>query len=207
MLHDLDQTLRALLESELPADLRAQTSITFATPDNQFPPSSVTLPAINLFLYDVVENRELRESTRGWVPAGDARFVRHFEPIFVSCHYLVTAWARDEAPNPEQDEHRILGAALLALCRHRVLPTSVLRGSISSNEHVIRARPLEPGRLGSPGEFWQALGGKPRPFFNYEVSVSTELFAPEISTQGVSGVQVNVGRTSPEEIQKRNSGD
>lgn len=205
MLHDLDQTIRALLDSELSTDLRDQTSVTFATPDNQFPPSSVTLPAINLFLYDVVENRELRESTRGWVPDGESRFTRRYEPIFVSCHYLVTAWARDEAPSPEQDEHRILGAALLALCRHRVLPSSVLRGSLVSNEHVIRARPLEPGRLGSPGEFWQALGGRPRPFFNYEVSVSTELFAPEVSTAGVSGVQVNVGRTTPEDILARKS--
>ena len=35
--------------------------ISFATPDDQFPPASVTLPTVNLFLYDAQENRDLRD--------------------------------------------------------------------------------------------------------------------------------------------------
>ncbi len=62
MINDLDETLRELLERSLPATLAQQVGISFATPDDQFPPSSVTVPAIGLFLYDVRENRDLRSN-------------------------------------------------------------------------------------------------------------------------------------------------
>jgi uncharacterized protein DUF4255 len=64
MIDDLDRTLEELLRRELPPDLVTQVTISFVTPDDQFPPSSVSLPAIDLFLYDLRENRELR--TNEW---------------------------------------------------------------------------------------------------------------------------------------------
>ena len=62
MLDDLDMTLEQLLKKELPAAIVSQVTITFDTPDGKFPPQSVTLPAVDLFLYDVRENRELRSN-------------------------------------------------------------------------------------------------------------------------------------------------
>ena len=62
MIDDLDRTIAALLRRELPPALAQQVQISFATPDDQFPPQSVTLPAIDMFLYDVRENLELRSS-------------------------------------------------------------------------------------------------------------------------------------------------
>ncbi|HZA23826.1 MAG TPA: hypothetical protein VFA32_14705, partial [Dehalococcoidia bacterium] len=53
MIDDLDRSLEVLLRRELPQDLAGQVTISFATPDDQFPPSSVSLPAIDLFLYDI----------------------------------------------------------------------------------------------------------------------------------------------------------
>jgi hypothetical protein len=62
MIKDLDKTIAALLRRDLPPALVGQVQISFATPDDQFPPQSVTLPAIDLFLYDVRENLELRSN-------------------------------------------------------------------------------------------------------------------------------------------------
>jgi hypothetical protein len=57
MFHDLDATLAALLEAELSVE---NVTVSFAAPDDQFPPSGVSLPAVAFFLYDVRENHELR---------------------------------------------------------------------------------------------------------------------------------------------------
>ena len=46
MLQDLDATLTALLRAELPVQ---NVAISFAPPDDQFPPSGVSLPAIDEF--------------------------------------------------------------------------------------------------------------------------------------------------------------
>ena len=61
MIDDLDRTLKNLLEDPdcgLP-ELDPSPAITFGAPDSKFAP---TPPAINLFLYDVRENRELRSN-------------------------------------------------------------------------------------------------------------------------------------------------
>ena len=48
---------------------------------------------------------------------------------------------------------------------------------VEAVREVIHVRALEGGRLGSPGEFWQALGGKPRPFFNYSLIFALPVIA------------------------------
>ena len=59
MLQDLDATLAALLQAELSVQ---NVAISFAAPDDQFPPSGVSLPAIDFFLYDVREDHDLRST-------------------------------------------------------------------------------------------------------------------------------------------------
>src|SRR5690348_6873401 len=108
MFHDLDSTLAELLARELPPKLVEQISISFATPDAQFPPTSVTLPAINLFLYELQENRDLRGGGDRFERQADGRVLRAMAPVRIDCHYLVTAWAKSGVQQPEQDEHRML---------------------------------------------------------------------------------------------------
>jgi hypothetical protein len=38
---------------------------------------------------------------------------------------------------------------------------------------------LQPGQLQSMGEFWQALGGKPKAALNYTVTIGVAPHAPE----------------------------
>lgn len=179
MLHDLDTSLEALLHGQLPADLREQTTISFASPGSDFPPPAVTLPAISLFLYALSENHELRSSRPDWQIQPDRTAVRRPNPVRVDCHYLVTAWARDGVPNPEQDEHRLLGAAMVALLRHRSLPAEALRGSLKDSGSPVRTSVLHGEHVRSIADFWKVLGGKPRPSFSLIVTVALDAMPVE----------------------------
>ena len=93
-----------------------------------------------------------------------------------------------------------------SLCRHRILPKLYLRGGLAESEFTVYARPLASGRIDSPGEFWQALGGRPRPFFNYTAILAVPIGMPEVSTQAVKASEVKLGRETPEEIEKKRAG-
>jgi hypothetical protein len=194
MLQDLHRGLTALLRAELPEDIRSQIGISFATPGDDFPPASVALPALNLFLYDIVNNAELRQSGGGWEPQAPGEFLRAPDPFRIACHYIVTAWARDGVPAPEDDEFRLLGEAMRVLLRYRILPPMAVVGEFARRNYLIHVRALEGGRLGSPGEFWQALGGKPRPFFNYSLIFALPVSEPEVSTAAVTDPRIDIVR-------------
>lgn len=178
MIDDLDKTLEALLQQELPAYLASQVAISFAIPDGQFPPASVPLPAIDLFLYDVRENLDLRRGEWTVERRSDGTASKKRPLTHVDCSYLITAWPSTGVPNPAQDEHRLLGEVIKALLRHRVFPAAVMQGSLKGQEPPIRATPLQPGYLQSLGEFWQALGGKPKAAINYTVTASLDVSLP-----------------------------
>ena len=57
------------------------------------------------------------------------------------------------------------------LLRHVILPAQVLQGDLRDQEPPLPASTLQPGRLQSLGEFWQALGGKPKAALNYTVTI------------------------------------
>ncbi|MBE9580995.1 MAG: DUF4255 domain-containing protein [Proteobacteria bacterium] len=176
MINDLDKTLEELLKKDLPQELVSQVTISFDTPDDQFPPSSVTLPAIDLFLYDVRENLELRSNE--WIVErhSNGMATRQRPPIRVECSYLITAWPSESAPNPAQDEHHLLGEVMRVLLRYPTIPAGVLQGSLKGMEPPLPTTSLQPSRLQSMGEFWQALGGKPKAALNYSVTIAIEPF-------------------------------
>ena len=180
MIHDLDKTLEELLKSELPPGLissgngNTQVTISFATPAKDF---SVK-PAINLFLYDVRENLELRDTT--WsIERSNGRGTKRRNPVRVDCSYLITAWSAltgtGNGQRPEQDEHRWLGEVMKVLLRHRTIPAAVLQGSLKGMEPPIRTVSLGQSNLQSLGEFWQAMGGTPRPALNYCLTMAVDL--------------------------------
>lgn len=179
MFHDLDSTLRELLQRELPRDLVEQVSVCFSTPDGQSLPAWVTLPAVNLFLYGIQPNRELRTAEPSIERQVDGSVLRTPAPARVDCLYLVTAWAKAGVQQPEQDEHRILGETMRVLLRHRQLPTEALRGSLKSQALPLRAMVQSSGDELGRGDFWQALGGKPRAAFGYLVTIEVPVDMPE----------------------------
>lgn len=176
MFQDLDATLKKLLDNELAVE---NVAVSFAAPDDQFPPSTVGLPAISFFLYDVRENTELRTNQWELDQRADGVYTRQRPPVRVDCSYLITAWPGDGAPDPVGDEHSLLGEVLKVLLRHRVLPTTYLQGSLVGQEPPLRTKILAEHQLQSLGELWQAMGGKPKATLHYGITLSVDLFESE----------------------------
>jgi len=171
MIDQLDKTLENLLKRELSQDLVSQVKISFATPDDAFLKELDQSKAIDLFLYDIRENRELR--TNEWHverKAGNMATKKR-APVRVDCSYLVTAWGKDPP-----DEHHLLREVMVVLLRHPILPREVLHDGLKVQDPAMPAATLQPGRLQSMGEFWQALGGKPKAALHYTVTVIVDPF-------------------------------
>ena len=129
MINDLNKTLKKLLVQEVSSTSEEQ--IHFEAPDDSFAPA---LPAVNLFLYDVRENWELR-SNEWQIERGTDIVTRHPPPARVDCSYLITAWAGDI-----DSEHRLLGEIMRVLLRHRQLPAEMLQGEVESSPSSSRVR-------------------------------------------------------------------
>src|SRR3954471_23379949 len=99
-------------DPDAPAALR-DAEVSFDTPDRDFTP---TQPTVDLFLHEVVENRELRDESRLVERAGDGYRGR---PQWrrLDCTYLTTAWSAQTAGLKAREEHQLLGLALLWLSR------------------------------------------------------------------------------------------
>jgi hypothetical protein len=179
VIKDLDETITAMLKDGLPDDFANQIQISFAAPDDQFPPKGVTLPALDLFLYDVRENLELRSSEFYIERNPDGTATKTWAPARVDFSYLITAWPSESVRDPAEDEHRLLGEVMRVLLRHRTLPRTALHGLLVSQDLPPPVSSLQPGRLQSVGEFWQALGGKPKAALNYTVTLAVDVAPPE----------------------------
>jgi hypothetical protein len=199
VIQDLDETIAALLRRDLPATLGEQVQISYATPDDQFPSQSITRPAIDRFLYDVRENLELRSNEVSIERRGDGTATRTRPSVRVDLSYLITAWPSESVPDPAEDEHRLLGEVMRVLLRYRTLPEEVLQGELRGQRPVLPISTLQPGRLQSMGEFWQAVGGKPKAALNYQVTLSVEVAVPEevrLVTEKVIRIRMENGEAS-----------
>ena len=198
MIADLDRTLKNLLEKRLPEDVYKQVTITFAAPDSKFPPSSVALPAIDLFLYDVRENRDLRSNEPIIERFADGTAKQHRPPIRIDCSYSITVWTAD-GPDMVAGEHGLLGEVLRVLVRAPTIPADLLIGSLA-NGAALPVITLQPSRLQSVAELWQAAGGRPKAALHFTVTVPVLVHEkPEdarLVTERVLKMNVGTGVTS-----------
>lgn len=190
MIDELDDSLELLLARELPPALKGKVEISFATPDDQFSPGDEGKLAVNLFLYDIRENNELRNNE--WEVEHKENVVyREPPPIRIDCSYLVTAWSSADERYRPKEEHRVLTEVMIILLRYPTLPKKFLTGSLEKRAPPLPTTALQPGRLQSLGEFWQALGGKPKAAFDYTVTISVQPHSA-IKTDKVKNVDVDV---------------
>ncbi|MGA7931947.1 MAG: Pvc16 family protein [Kovacikia sp.] len=84
MLQDLDKTVEELLRRQLPPEVVRQVSFSFGTPDKE---SIKTTPAINLFLYDLRENLELRSNVEVLQPQSNGTALKNRPSARVDCSY------------------------------------------------------------------------------------------------------------------------
>src|SRR5262245_3184174 len=125
MIDDLDEALRQLLIRELPVK-NGEIDITFDQPKREWS-ARLSRPTLNLFLYDLAENKKLRQTQPLWDIEHDNNGVarQRRKPVRMDLRYMITTWAAE----PE-DEHRLLTRILMALFRHPHLPAEVLPESL-----------------------------------------------------------------------------
>lgn len=184
MLLDLNNTLKALLVRRVPLDPN-EVEISFECPKREWS-AKVLKPTVNLYLFDVREDRDLRQNAwqidRGRNgPAGQRR-----APIVIQVSYFITVWAREVA-----DEHMLLWRVLAALMRELEIAPDLLHGQLRELGPPIRTTTAQAdGVLRNPGEFWNALDNDLKPAVIFAASMTLDLNvlieAPLVFTRSLS---------------------
>jgi Pvc16 N-terminal domain/Carboxypeptidase regulatory-like domain len=173
VIDDVDLTLRRLLEDKMPRP-RTAFAVRFDQPSENWQPSAGL--NLNVYLYDVRENLELRNPLPRVVREPDGTAVRRQAPARMNLFYVVTAWSAITQHNETQilEEHRLLADVLRTLLRYPTLPRDVLQGALVGQEPPL---PTLVAQMGDglphpPAEFWSALQSPIRPSLNLIVTIS-----------------------------------
>jgi hypothetical protein len=173
MINAVDEALRRLLVRELPIK-NSEVEIKFDQPGREWA-ARLNRPTLNLFLYDVRENQKLRQTQPLWdvEHKPDGSVSRRRKPVRVDLHYMITAWAND----PE-DEHRLLGRALMALFRFADLPEEVLPEGLRNQPKPIPIMVAQYEELRNPTEVWQVLDNEMRPGVACVLTLALDPYQP-----------------------------
>src|SRR5215471_4553294 len=128
MIRDLSETLKAVLQDATFATVfpeLAAADIVFDRPLDPFNPPKTT---IDVFLYDVRENLELRSNEYTVVKVGNQSITTP-AALRLACSYLVTAWPVGGAELALQ-EHRLLTQVLVVFGQYPMIPPQFLQGSL-----------------------------------------------------------------------------
>ena len=174
MINDLDETLRRLLEQELPIP-NGEVDIEFDLPNREWT-AKLSKPTLNVYLYDMRENTTLRDTD--WIVERNeaGRATRRKPPKRVDLSYLITAWAAEV-----EDEHRLLTRVLRALFQFKALPAERLQGDLAGQTLPIYTRVADPDSMPDAFELWTVLDNELKPAVNLVVTLPID---PAITITG-----------------------
>jgi hypothetical protein len=168
MLNLLDESLEGFLRAVVPLPSK-DIEVSFDAPDSEWS-ASVTKPTINLYLWDLRQSVQRRESGVQLVEENGVAVRKRPAPQ-VDCRYLVTAWTSET-----QDEHALLGAVLGALLQHDRLPADYLQGAYAPVRPVPRLDVASPD-MKDTSDFWSAVGGQLKPGLDLRVTATVDVAA------------------------------
>jgi hypothetical protein len=176
MIDELDEVLRQLLMRELPIKNR-EVEIKFEQPGREWS-ARLSRPTLNLFLYDVRENQKLRQTQPMWeiLQNPDGTVSKRRKPVRVDLHYMITAWAAEP-----DDEHRLLGRALMALFRFPHLPDDLLPESLRRQPAPVSIMVAQYDELRNPTEVWQVLDNEMRPAIALILTLAFDPYVPTVA--------------------------
>ena len=167
VLHKLFKERATLLKSGAPPSVTDQ-QIRFQPPDPDWGTHVAglgTRKAVNVYLVDLRENRQLRSNER------EQRFENGFwqedpAPDRVDCHYLITAWSpANDLEDRTRAEHKLLYETIAVLMRSSPLnPARILNPvELATIDPLIQEMDLPTQILPADGfpklaEFWGAMG-------------------------------------------------
>ena len=173
MIRDLDETLKELLRQKylIPENQTGQIDILFERPDKEWE-HKVTKRTINLFLYDIRENLQLRGNER-YLARNGATGTETYAATRIDFTYLISVWSKAEAAEVEE-EHLILGKVLTTLLGYPILPQEVLQGEIARQSQPPRAWIAQPEDTPKTWEFWGSNEWRLKAGISYRVTLHIE---------------------------------
>jgi Pvc16 N-terminal domain/Carboxypeptidase regulatory-like domain len=193
VIRDLDLSLAAMLAGEATSGSElASAKLSFAVPDARWRGQGTGLE-LNIYLYRVHENRDLRSNERHQ-HLQNGVLVEERAPARVACDYLLTAWNKAQPVSgveQEGPEHRLLGQALDVLLRNPELPSRYLAGLLAAGPEPRLVGARGDG-VGGSADFWTGLGTYLRPSVTCQATLA---FPAPRSTTGppVTTARVAVG--------------
>ncbi|EDP57966.1 DUF4255 domain-containing protein [Vibrio sp. AND4] len=174
--------LNTALEDILTDYVAEGTEIRFDIPD---PDKLGTKPTVSVFLYDVHEDLTLNTSQSNRYDNKKGRFAP--DHVNLCCNYIITYWENvdgEMSMGPKNQAITIMNQIINALINNRTL----------TQFPNAKTRVMPPREeLNSLGNFWQALGSKPRMVLNYSVTLPISLAEP-------TDIVTRVENTTLEEI-------
>jgi len=178
MLSHLDKTIETLLRQKVPLP-EAEYDMTFDIPTKEWASKlSSTKPTINIYLYDIRENRELRTNEWELKRNPDGTVTKERPPVRLDAFYMITAWSPAQT-DAVLDEHHLLSQILAVLFKYSFIPEDVLKGDLAA----IDPPPKLPMTIACPnafkdqgvGQFWNAVDQYWRPFIHLIVTIPINL--------------------------------
>lgn len=187
MIADIDNALRELFYEEIPLK-KNEVDIDFNQPKREWS-SRLNKPTINLYLFDLKENLDLRGSeqwSRRDLENGNIELRRN--PVRVDLDYLITAWTKDVI-----DEHQLLSRVLILLLRTPKLEDKYLKGDLADPIVPIRLDAVQSDVLANPSTLWNTLDNVFKPGIRLKVTLSIDpykpLVVPAVSTTEITFMQ------------------
>ena len=171
--------LNSALSSALRTHLDGNIEIRFDLPKLD---TQVASPTVSVFLYQLTEDLELREGEPRQYLKGEGKY--KVANVYLRCSFLITYWdpsdGVESAQGPDSQQMKVISWITGALINNRELPDG---GSLFS-----RLMPSE--HLNSLGNFWQALGNRPRLCLTYDATIRVPLNGPEKDLGPVGVIKV-----------------
>lgn len=131
---------------------------------------SLTRPTIDLFLFDIRENREKRETNMRPV-RGASKVEWRMPARRMDLFHCVSVFATEVS-----DEHELLWRTLATLMKYQeALPEDVLPDELRRLEPQLTARFGEEGDTSRLSDIWSSLGTAPHPALCYIVTMPLDL--------------------------------
>ncbi|MDE9481495.1 DUF4255 domain-containing protein [Xenorhabdus bovienii] len=184
---DVNKAMDAMLRKYLNKEI----DIRFDLPEiNTVPPKAT----VSVFLYDIHEDLQLRSAESRGFNASAGKLLPGW--VNVKCNYLITYWEsscpKSDASSPDSQPCnqaiQVMSQVLEALINNRQLTD--ISGAYTK---VIPQQE----NLNSLGNFWQALGNRPRLSLNYSVTVPISLNNGQDNVTQIIDVSSSVEQTTP----------
>jgi hypothetical protein len=145
-----------------------EVDVRFEAPTRAFV-ERLTRPTINLFLYDVTENAELRRNEFRTTRA-NGHVERRMAPRRIDLSHMVSVLTTEI-----EDEHLLLWRTLGTLLRYHEIPAELLPESIRELNVPVTTRTAQADDQDRSHDMWSALGIEPRATLTYVVTAPLDL--------------------------------